>query len=151
MAEESTAWAALADKEHGRLLRCKIVGGGHTHVDIVDETQFKWEGHQHHRPSPLKGKSQNTHASFNHEQEEELHRFVKQFTQWLEDQVQRHNIESLTIFAPPAFVGEFRQVAPKRLAQHVNVEQTELMQLDRDKLQDHPAIHELLQRPAGRR
>lgn len=144
--EQQAVWIALADTNHGKLLRGYVAGGGYPHIDFIDQVDTRWVEHQHHRPSPLKGKNQNTHAAFHEDRDEARHQFVKQFLEWLEDVMAHHEIPSLTLFAPPRFLSVFRDRCPPRLAERLKLHQAELINLNRAELEEHPVIRDMIER-----
>ena len=141
-----TAWVALANAHRGKLLRCECSGSGHPHVQIVETIHYAWEGHEHHRPSPLTGRGGHDYAGAGHEREEDERRFARQFAEWLDDQLTEHQVQEVNLLiAPASFLGAFRKVCPSALAHRLAaVEVGDLTNCERSALQAHPRIRPLL-------
>ena len=115
---KNQTWVVLADSRHGRLLRCGLTPQGRCHLQECDSIENTWPGHEHHRPSPLWGKTGETYAAEGKEIEEELARFARQVADWLEQKT-AHNMSAVVLFAPPRFLGALRRIQSKHLAERL--------------------------------
>lgn len=135
-------WVALVDAHHARLLCCGLTSEGGCHVEEYDSIENTWPGHEHHRPSPLRGKTGESCATGGKSAGEELTRFAKQVAEWLERKIVQP--DRIVVFAPPRFLGALRRVQSDRLAQCLDERRGELMHFPTWDLGEHPAIRELL-------
>lgn len=112
------------------------------HVEERSSVHYEWEGHEHGRPS-LSSKLGHTYAS-GHEEEEDLRRFARQVTQWLEQQIKEHSIDRMVVFAPPRFLGVLRKTCSSHLASCIEQRSEDLAHLRTSDLSVHPVILELV-------
>jgi len=143
MAIRNEIWVVLADAHQCRLLRCGLTRHGRCHVEEYDSIQNTWPGHEHHRPSPLHGKTGDTYAAEGKEANEELTRFARQVADWL-DRKTANNMARVAFFAPPRFLGALRRVQSVRLAERLEERKGEMIHLPIGVLSKHPAIRDLL-------
>ncbi len=151
MIDDAETWIVIVDNGKGRLLRGTQVPPGRFHLDENGSIENTWEAHQHGRPSPRVGKAGNTYASQGHENEERMSRFARNVTEWLERKTREHNIEKLTLFAPPRFLGALRQAWSPKLAARVSEHEGDLGYMSAGELARHRAIIKVLSAPNGKR
>ncbi len=138
------AWVLLANMRCGRLLKCRSSARARCHVEEIDRVENTWEGHEHGRPSPLAGKSGHSYASEGHQRDEDLDRFARKVAIWLKPQISDHDIDRLTIFAPPRFLGAFRKIRIVQMDNCLEDRHEDLIDLDAKRLSDHRSIRELV-------
>lgn len=143
-----TRWALLVDEKRARLISVDRNPNGFVRVNEQSTLENEQTEHQHSRPSPLKGKSDNTHAAFPEEDRALNHRFVKRVASWAETEAKKHGVERLEVFAPSKLLsdlsGSWSNKAPvSKETQH----QVELAHLDTGHLAKHKQIEALL--PGG--
>ena len=138
-------WIALADSRRGQLLRCSLTPKGSRHIELIENIKSQWPGHQRGRPSPRLGKTGHSYASQGHESEEDLKRFAKTYLQWVQQQMQVHSIDRLTVYAPPRCLGALRQVCPKPMHARLDLQEGDLLNLSHKDLIDHKLICQLVE------
>ena len=143
MINENRGWFFVVDGGCGRLMQSIVVPPGRLRVEQHGTLSNRSLGLEHVRPSSLKGKSGNSYASGGHEAEEEIHRFAKEVAAWLEREIDRHDIEDLTVFFSPRLLGELRKVFNPNLEHRVRTQQADLTSLTPSGLARHPAIQAL--------
>jgi protein required for attachment to host cells len=143
------AWVVLADTQRAKLLACSATERGSLHVEERDAIEHAWVGHEHNRPSPLRGKTDHWYAASHHEAEEDLQRFVRQTLDWLGKTIESRQIARLTVFAPPRLVGGLRKACPDRLAGVLDVQSADLMSLPSEALHTHPLLQRVVGLPTG--
>jgi len=134
---EEQAWFALADAEHCRLLCCRLTEQGTPHVDEYDVFENTFPEHEHLRPQ--------TGDGMTHDVEEKERRFAGRIVERLQENVKKHEIDCLVIFAPARMLGELRKASSRLLAGHLKELEGNLMRLDAGQLAEHPMIRELVQ------
>ncbi len=144
MRKSRQAWIVLADSKHAKLLDCQRVPIGRMHIDVIDQLEFQWEGHEHGRPSRLSGKEKQAYASPGHEAEEELRKFAHEVAHWMKQKVDEHKIQQAHLFAPPRFAGFLRAVLPPTMAQWTELHNHDLATQPMHELHKQPAIRQLL-------
>lgn len=140
----NTAWLFVADAQKGRLLECGVAPLNRCHVEQRAAVKSAWEGHEHHRPSPLAGKSGHSYASPGHEHEEDLHRFAKQVARWLGQQTAARGIARLLVLAPPRFLGSLRKTVSHHLEVRLELKQGDFTRLTTHQLSQHPVVRGLV-------
>jgi len=143
MAAEPT-WLVVVDEGGGRLLQCTIVPPGRPHLEERRKITNRDPGHEHGRPSPLKGKGTNCYASQGHEAEEDRSRFARKVADWLAREIEALRIHKLAVFAPPRFHGALRKFRSAELALHLEEHHRDLAGLPPASLVKHPAVRRLL-------
>ena len=136
------AWFALADGEHCRLLCCRLTDQGTQHVDEQGRLENTLPEAEHARPMGQDGMT--------HDIEEEERRFGAQIVDWLRKKAEEHEIDHLSIFAPPRMLGVLRKASPGLLKGHLDELKGDLMRLHAGQLADHPMIHELVRATQAR-
>ncbi|MFG0285612.1 MAG: host attachment protein [Phycisphaerales bacterium JB039] len=141
-------WIAAVDARHARLLRCVPTRTG-WRIEEVGELQNQWEDdHEHGRPTVL-GHGPATAPPHlvapGGQQAESLRRFARDVSAWLASHAPARDGE-LVILAPPRFLGALRP----HLDLHRPVLQIEreVAHLRAAELAAHPAVTEILERPA---
>jgi len=142
--QASISWIALVDSRRGQLLRCNLTPAGSRHLESIDHVESQWQGQQHGRPSPRLGKTGNTYASPGHETEEDMERFARQLVKWMQQLVKLHQIERLTVFAPPRSLGAIRPLIRNPMRQTLDLQEGDLLNMPHRELIDHKAIRELV-------
>jgi protein required for attachment to host cells len=137
------SWVVLADARRCRLLCCGLTRHDRCHVEEYESFHNTWPGHEHHRPSPLSGKTGDSYAAQNNEASEDLNRFARQVANWLDHKID-NGIGSAVLFAPPRFLGALRSVQPDRFSQRVRQQNAEMVHLPIRALSKHPAIRRLV-------
>jgi protein required for attachment to host cells len=130
------AWFALADAEHCRLLCCRLTAQGTQHVDEYGRFENTLPEAEHARP-----KSQ---GGMTHDIEEEERRFVGQIVDWLRRKAEDHEIDRLTVFAPPRILGVLRKASSGLSRGHLEELKGDLMRLEAGQLAEHPMVRELV-------
>jgi protein required for attachment to host cells len=130
------AWFALADAEHCRLLCCRLTEQGTQHIDEYDALENKFPEREHLRPQ--------TGDGMTHDVEEKERRFAGRIVESLQENVKKHEIDCLVIFAPPRMLGEFRKASSGLLPGHLKELEGNLMRLRVGQLAEHPMIRELV-------
>ena len=138
-------WIALADSRRGQLLRCSLTPKSSRHIELMENIKSQWPGHQRGRPSPRMGKFGHSYASQGHESEEDLQRFAKTYLQWVRQKMQAHNIDHLTVYAPPRCLGALRQVCPKSMHSQLDLREGDLLNLSHEVLTNHKLIRQLVE------
>jgi protein required for attachment to host cells len=131
-----SAWFALADAEHCRLLCCHLTKQGRQHVEQYDAFENTLPEAEHARPM--------TGDGMTHDIEEEERRFAGQIVEWLGKKAEEHSIDHLVIFAPPRMLGVLRKAAPELLKGHLEELEGNLMRLEAGQLAEHPMIRRLV-------
>jgi protein required for attachment to host cells len=131
------AWFALADAEHCRLLCCRLTEQGTPHVDEHDVLENTSPEREHLRPQ--------TGDGMTHDVEERERRFAGRIVERLQENVKKHEIDCLVIFAPPRMLGELRKASSGLLPGHLKELEGNLMRLRVGQLAEHPMIRELVQ------
>jgi len=139
MVKTNRGWFLVVDAGGARLLQTTVVPPGRRHVAEHASIAGAPLDVEHGRPSALRGK-EGTYASGGHEAEEELHRLAKTVGVWLDEQVARQRIETLTLFCAPRLLGALRKVLEPGLAQRIDARPTDLSSLSAASLARHPAI-----------
>jgi len=147
---DATAWVFVVDAGRGRLLRCSSLPTGRYHVDEDESIEDDWQPHEHGRPSPRAGRGGTSYASRSHESEERLSRFARTVADWLDGRTRRHAIERLDLFAPPRFLGAWRQACSPQLAERIREHEGDLAWIPAGELARHRALVGVLNRN-GRR
>lgn len=137
-------WFIVVDGGRGRLLRGRMISHGRIHVDEHDSISNHHDEHEHGRPSPRSGRGGSSYASSGHEGEQQLHRFAKEVTGWIEAKVARHGIERLALFSAPRLLGELRKLYPPGLGERIDEHPADLTQVSTAALARHPAVAELI-------
>ena len=130
------AWFALTDAEHCRLLCCRLTEQGTQHIDEYDALENKFPERERMRPQ--------TGDGMTHDVEERERRFAGMIVENLQENVNKHEIDRLVIFAPPHMLGELRKASSGLLAGHLKELQGNLMHLDAGQLAEHPMVRELV-------
>jgi len=130
------AWFALADAERCRLLCCRLTEQGTQHVDEYDALENTSPEPEHLRPQ--------TGDGMTHDVEERERRFAGKIVERLQENVEKHEIDRLVIFAPPRMLGGLRKASSGLLAGHLKQLEGNLMRLDAGQLAEHPMVRELL-------
>jgi len=130
------AWFALADTEHCRLLCCHLTRQGTQHVDEYGVFENTLPEAEHARPM--------THDGATHDIEEEERRFAGQIVEWLQENVKKHEIDRLVIFAPPRMLGALRKASSGLLKGHLEELEGNLMRLEAGQLAEHPMVRQLV-------
>ncbi|MGR9092621.1 MAG: host attachment protein [Gammaproteobacteria bacterium] len=131
------AWFALADAEHCRLLCCRLTEQGTPHVDEHDALENTSPERERLRPQ--------TGDGMTHDVEERERRFAGKIVERLQEDVKKHEIDRLVIFAPPRMLGILREASSGLLAGHLEELEGNLMRLRVGQLAEHPLIRELVQ------
>jgi len=134
---QNSAWFALADTERCRLLCCRLTKQGTPHVDEYDTLENTFPEREHLRPQ--------TGDGMTHDVEEKERRFAGKIVERLQENVKKHEIDRLVIFAPARMLGELRKASSRLLAEHLKELEGNLMRLDDGQLAEHPMIRELVQ------
>ena len=130
------AWFALADAEHCRLLRCQLAKRGTQHVDEYEALENTFPEHEYLRPQ--------TGDGMTHDVEEKERRFAGRIVERLQENVKKHEIDRLVIFAPPRMLGELRKASSRLLAGHLKELEGNLIRLGAGQLAEHPMVRELV-------
>lgn len=137
-------WLLLADSNQCRLLCCEVDPNDHCHVEEYETIENQWEGHEQGRPSSRTGKSGHSYASQGHDDQEQLHRFAHHVGQWLDEQVETLEVDRLTVFAPPRFLGALRKAYTAGVSKRITEKREDLVGLGKGQLSIHPVILELV-------
>jgi protein required for attachment to host cells len=130
------AWFALADAEHCRLLCCRLTEQGTPHVDEYDAIENTFPEREHLRPQ--------TGDGMTHDVEEKERRFAGKIVERLQENVKKHGIDRLVIFATPGMLGALRKVSSELLPGHLKELEGNLVRLRVGQLAEHPMIRDLL-------
>ena len=130
------AWFALADAEHCRLLCCRLTEQGTPHIDEYDALENKSPERERMRPQ--------TGDGMTHDVEEKERRFAGMIVEKLQENVKKHGVDRLVIFATPGMLGALRKVSPQLLAGHILELEGNLMRLRAGQLAKHPMIRDLV-------
>jgi len=130
------AWFALADADHCRLLCCRLTEQGTPHVDEYDAIENTFPEREHLRPQ--------TGDGMTHDVEEKERRFAGMIVEKLQENVKKHGIDRLVIFATPGMLGALRKVSSQLLAGHLLELEGNLMRLRAGQLAKHPMIRDLV-------
>lgn len=141
---EKQKWIFVVDSGRGRLLRGSSVPPGRPHLEEDESIENTWEEHEHGRPSPRVGKAGHSYASRGHEDEEMMHRFAKDVAAWLERKAKQNNIQNLSLFAPPRFLGALRQAYSPHLSARITEHEGDLGYMSAGDLARHRVISRLL-------
>ncbi|HVP13765.1 MAG TPA: host attachment protein [Phycisphaerae bacterium] len=133
---QSQAWFALADAKHGRLLRCSLTDRGTPHVDEYDSLTNTLPQQEHARPM--------TQGGATHNVEDNERRFACRIVEWLQENVRKHAIDHLAIFAAARMLGVLRKATPRLLAGYLEELKGDLMRLDAGQLAEHPMVRQLV-------
>ena len=133
---QDQAWFALADAEHGRLLRCSLTDQGTLHVDEYDTLKNTLPQQEHARPMSQGGATHNV--------EDNERRFAGLIVEWLKENARKHAIDHLVIFAAARMLGVLRKATPGLLPGHLEELKADLMRLDAGQLAEHPMIRQLV-------
>ena len=144
MKEKTPTWIFVVDNGRGRLLYGLPVPPERFRLEEDGEIVNGWEEHEHGRPSPRAGKSGHSYASRGHEDEERMNRFARDVADWLEERTRELDIDRLSLFAPPRFLGALRRTCSSRLAAKVTEHEGDLGYMTCGELARHPAIARLL-------
>jgi len=138
-------WMLAVDERGGHLFRVDRTKAGSIHIEFGDDIREEWEEREHGRPSPRVGKGSHSHASEGHEIETRRARFAKETAAWLDQQLDRLGIaDSITVLAPPQFLGALRKAWPPHLAPRVDEHGSDLAHLSAADLARHPTIVKLM-------
>ena len=140
-------WLALVDRHHARLLRGQALAHGRNHLEEVDHLTAPPADREHGRPSPRGAIGQGGTVPFSREEEEQLTRFIRTVSAWLEQHVGAQAIHQLVLMAPGHVLGELRSHLPRTLSARIHQEEAELTHLRPGELLDHPAVHARLFTP----
>ena len=151
MKPQNHHWILVADRAQARLLRGWRLAHDRTHIDEIGAIQSPPADREHHRPQPLGAKDGHSYASFHHEDEERLHRFVGEVVTWLEREVDAHDIRALDVFAPSRFLGAFGKRASRRFQTLVRGHDVELVNLGPGDLARHPTVARVVEEASGNR
>lgn len=131
------AWFALADAKRGRLLYCHLTKQGTQHVDEYDTLRNTLPEQEFVRPMRQSGMAHGIEG-------EEERRFAGKIVEWLRQNARKHEIDRLTIFAPPRMLGILRKASAGLLKGHLEELKGDLMRLDADQLAQHPMVRDLV-------
>ena len=134
--KRTSAWFALADAEHCRLLCCRLTWRGTQHVDEYGSFENTLPQQEHMRPASQSGTT--------HYVEEEERRFAGEIVKWLRGKAEEHKIDDLVILAPPRMLGALRKASSGLLEGHLEELDGNLMRLEAGQLADHPIVRRLV-------
>ena len=140
----TVCWILLANAWRARLLRCGSTEDGRCRVEERGSIDNAWPKHNHCRSGPL---WKNATITFGMEDNdgEEVRRFAKDVTAWVEQRIEELGIGSMHILASGRFLGALRKVRSLWLPKHRGSERkADLMHLSPGKLAKHPLIHRLI-------
>ena len=137
-------WLTTVDERGGTLWHGRVDGQARLRLEAVSTIESGWEEHEHGRPSPLQAKNGHTHASWHHEDEERVRRFSHEVLVWLDEHVQRRDIDELHLFAPPRLRGSLRHSASGHLPEHLVEHEQDLCPFAPGDLATHPAVTALV-------
>jgi len=144
---DTPQWALLADERRARLISVDRNPNGFVRVTERNTIENEQTGHQHGRPSPLKGKSEHTHAAFPEENPALARRFAKKVAEWAERECKGAGVERLEVFAPTRFLSDLRNNWSNRAPVSEETEhQAEIAHLDTGRLTKHKLVRGLLER-----
>ncbi|HSS65970.1 MAG TPA: host attachment protein [Gammaproteobacteria bacterium] len=130
------AWFALADAENCRLLCCRLTEQGTPHVDEYEAIENAYPERERMRPQTGDGITQDV--------EERERRFAGKIVENLQENVKKHEIDHLVIFAPPRMLGALRKASSGLLPGHLQEFEGNLMRLDAGQLAEHPMVRDVV-------
>lgn len=146
MNNDGTAWVLLADAVQARLLECSVVPPGRCHAEQRAALENGHPEPERGRPSPLLARGKPAYGSGGQEKAEaEKHeRFARELASWMQEQVQRHGIDRVHLFASPRFLGTLRRSLPGRMADRIEEHATNLIKRETSAVVEHPEVRRLL-------
>lgn len=149
-------WIIVVDSRRAALFSCKRHPGGNPALESRSHVESDIST-EHHRPSFLGGGERRSgfggasghaapqHASYGHQADEQVSRFVREVSRWMGSVFQEHSIEphGVTVFAAPSLFGELRAAHEK-----LDVRQADLAGLDAARLAAHPRVVDALNQAA---
>ena len=149
MKNDGTAWVLLADAVQARLLECSVVPPGRCHAKQRAALENGHPEPERGRPSPLVARGRPAYGSGGQENEEaEKHeRFARELTRWMQEQLERHGIDRVHLFASPRFLGTLRRSLPGGLADRIEEHATNLIKRETPSVVAHPEVRRLLRPP----
>jgi protein required for attachment to host cells len=130
------AWFALVDAEHCRLLCCSLTQQGTQHVDEYGTFDNTLPEQEHMRPMSQAGETHNV-------EENERH-FAAEVAEWLQKQGEKHELDRLTILAPPRMLGVLRNTPFGSMRAGMKQVQGDLMRLNTGQLAEHQMVRNLV-------
>ena len=138
-------WLCLSDGNRARLLSCQRTRWGRPQLTERDSIELTRIGREHHRPSPLSGKEGHAYADVGNEKAAQLKPAAREILMWLHDQICRHAVEHVTVFAPPDLLGALRRARDPGLCGRVSLRKGELLRIPLRRILRQPAIRQLLE------
>lgn len=137
-------WFALADEQQCRLLKCRLTRLGTPHVEMVERHENTWPGHEYGRPMPLRAKDGHSYAAAVRNEEEDANRYARELAPWIQERFAAHQLEHLTVFAPPRFLGVLRKTPFGEIEPKIDCRLGDLVNLSEGALAEHPRVRELI-------
>ena len=144
-------WVVLVDARRAKLLRVSMGEQGHVRLESIEQLESQWEFPEPHRPPSWIAKPSRANAGTAHDVEENVRRFALQFKGWLHEQIERHQMPQLHVFAPTRLLGLFRKLLDNHVAERLVYHDADLATMTHEQLRKHGSITGLLQPASARR
>ena len=137
----------LADQRHARLVACKRLQNGRVHLDALSDIAEQWNDRAHDNPPSRTDMAGHAFDNRGHIDEERIHRFAKDVTQWLGRELPKHPAERVVLFAEARLLGVLRGAASAQLRKSWTEHATDLAKLSEGELALRPEVAALVPVP----
>ncbi|TAH34404.1 MAG: hypothetical protein EYC70_15800 [Planctomycetota bacterium] len=140
MAEDTSVWFCILDRERGRLLEGRYVPNGRLHLDERARLDNPWtEMRIGGAIVPRKRHKDGLRFARNEQGDKDL-RFGREACAWIERELVARRIALLHLFCPPHFLGVLRHTGGGKLLARVTEHEADLAHLSAGELAAHRAI-----------
>ena len=140
----TNVWIVLANDHQARLISAKRTPTGRCHLSETEAIENPIPTHDRGRPIALHGMTGHSYADNLRTLDEERRRFARQLSRWIHTLLQRHDVQHLTVFAPPKLIGCLRVAIKKDHTERIDLIVENLMRLSNDSLRCHHSVMSLL-------